>query len=159
MDDVAAFVIVRIVVVVVIGGEANSDERAPTKAVMKLMEAASVERKTVKATSVETAAMEAAKATVETATATVEAATATVEAATATVEAATTTVEAATAAAAVTAAMSRRNAWLNQPDRRQRQQSQYQFPRHASLLHCPRPRVWDTDAIGIFGDDEVSTVN
>jgi hypothetical protein len=152
MDDVAAFVIVRIVVVVVIGGEANSDERAPTKAVMKLMEAASVERKTVKASSVETAAMEAAKATVETATATVEAATTTVEAAT-------TTVETATAAAAVTAAMSRRHVWLNQPDRRQRQQSQYQFPRHASLLHCPRPRVWDTDAIGIFGDDEVSTVN
>jgi hypothetical protein len=111
---------------------------------MKLMEATSAEGKTVKATSVETTAMESAKATVETAATTMEAATATVETAT---------------TAAVTATMGRRNVWLNQADRRQRQQSQHQFPRHASLLQCPHPRVWDTDAIGIFDDDEVSTVN
>jgi hypothetical protein len=150
-DDVAALIIVRIVVVIGIGGKANSDERAPMKAVMKAMmkpvEATTVERKTVKATSVKATSVE---------TTSVE--TTAMEAATAAVETATTTMETA-ATAAVTAAMSRRNAWLNQADRRQRQQSQYQFPRHASLLQCPRPRVWDTDAIGIFGDDEISTVN
>jgi hypothetical protein len=137
-DNVATLIIVRIVVVIGIGGKANSDKRTPMKAVMKPMEATTVERKTVEATAVEATTSVETTAAVETA--------------------ATTAVTAATAMTAA-AAMSQCNAWLNQADRCRRQQSQYQFPRHASLLQCPRPRVWDTDATGLFGDEEACAIN
>jgi hypothetical protein len=89
--------------------EGNAVETSPVEA----METSPME--TMETTAVEATAMKTSAA---------------VEAATAAVEAATT---------AVTAAMSRCNARLNQADRCQRQQSQYQSPRHASLLLCRRP--------------------
>jgi hypothetical protein len=79
----ATLVIVGIIVVIGIGGEANSDKGTPMKPVMKPTEATTVERKTVEATAVEAAAVETTKATVETATAAVETAAAAVTTATA----------------------------------------------------------------------------
>jgi hypothetical protein len=58
-------------------------------------------------------------------------------------------------AAATVTAMSRRDSRPNQADRRQCEQCQYQFPRHASLHSVRSPtKRRNTAAPGLFGDEK-----